>query len=92
MPSEMGLSPLVGLLQSLQILKVVSLAHPLKTDKIISMGGLKCGDGGGEIAKTPIFNNNKKTFFSYLEKAMAVKISSYPNHFVPLTQININNC
>ena len=31
-PPEMGLSPLVGLLQSLNILGAVSLAHPLKHD------------------------------------------------------------
>ena len=57
MPSEMGLLPLVGLLQSLQILKVVSLAHPLKKAEQFLMSALKCG--GGEIAKTPIFNLKK---------------------------------
>ena len=54
LPPETVLSPLVGLLQSLQILRVVSLAHPLKTAEKFLMSGLKCG--GGEIAKTPIFN------------------------------------
>ena len=75
LPPETVLSPLVGLLQSLQILRVVSLAHPLKTAEKFSMSGLKCG-GGGEITKTTILTKITRFFFSYLEEAMAVKISS----------------
>ena len=33
---------------------IVSLAHPLKKAEQFLMSALKCG--GGEIAKTPIFN------------------------------------
>ena len=40
-PPEMGQSLLVGLLQSLQILMPVSLAHPLKGAQKFSMSGGK---------------------------------------------------
>ena len=52
-----------GLLQSLQILKVVSLTLPLKMAENFSMSALKCGGGGGEIAKTPIFLQKITRFF-----------------------------
>ena len=55
-PPEMGLSPLVGLLQSLKILLAVSLAHPLKHALKIFDEGLKCD--GGEIGKNPIKKKN----------------------------------
>ena len=54
-----------GLLQSLQILKVVSLTLPLKMAENFSMSALKCGGGGGEIAKTPIFFQKITRFFFF---------------------------
>ena len=54
--TETVLSPLVGLLQGIQILMVASLAHFLKRTKKISMSGLRFSDYSDEIAKTPIFN------------------------------------
>ena len=55
-----------GLLQSLQILKVVSLTLPLKMAEKFSMSALKCGGGGGEIAITPIFfTKNNAIFFLF---------------------------
>ena len=53
--SEMALSPLVGLLQNLQILMLFSLAHLLKKAKKFSMSGLKSGD---KIAKHPFKPKN----------------------------------
>ena len=51
MPSEMRLSPLVGLLQASNF-KGSKPNQTLKPKKNL-MSGLKCG---GEIAKTPILN------------------------------------
>ena len=79
-----------GLLQSLQILKVVSLTLPLKMAENFSMSALKCGGGGGEIAKTPIFLQKITRFFFVWRRRRRSK--SAPNHFVPNTQINVNNC
>ena len=62
MPSEMGLSQLVGLLQSFQILKAVSLAHPLKTTEQFLMSRLKCS-GGGE--NTNCFTKITQFFFLF---------------------------
>ena len=56
------------------------------------MIGIKSGDYFVEIAKNPIIEKKNKAIISYLEEATGVKISSYPNHFVSHTQINVNNC
>ena len=47
-------SPLVGLLQNLQMFVSVSLAHPLKIAQKSFMSGFECGVYGGEITKSQI--------------------------------------
>ena len=65
----MGLSPLVGLLQSLQIVMFVILAHPLKklktTEKFSRAGKIAATTVRGEIAKNPKKKKNN-AIFSYL--------------------------
>ena len=57
LPPETVLSPLVGLLQGLEILMVAILAHPLKRTETFLISRLRFGNYSGEIAKTSIFNN-----------------------------------
>ena len=91
-PPEMALSPLVGLLQSPQILMAVSLDHPIKNARKIFDKRVKVRRLRQRKRQKSDFEKKNYVIISYFQKAAEVKISSYPIHFIPQTQIIVIIC